>query len=182
MKITKIVYYDGARDKVCRLGLSSLFLELQEIILETYIEILEEKDANGAAAVRKALDANFEAAEDWLKTTAGGTDWAKKVRYNKSVLSRIGVEVQVSARSDMVVRDMVHLRNDLQAGKIDVGAIVIPSERLQYFLPDRTPSFRDAKRCLEEDFKEGATFPIILIAIEHDAVGTVPLEKAKRKS
>ena len=37
MKITKIRYYDGAKDKICRLGLADLFLELQQIIFDTTI-------------------------------------------------------------------------------------------------------------------------------------------------
>jgi len=41
------------------------------------------------------------------------------------------VEIQVSARSDMLIRDFVRLRNSLQQGEIDVGFIVVPSVRLQ---------------------------------------------------
>jgi hypothetical protein len=109
MKITKIKFYDGAKDKVCRLGLVGLFLELQEIILETEIRLLEEKEANGAAVIRKALDEAFVQRGEWNKQTAGGTDWIKRTRYNETILSRIGVEVQVSARSDLLIRDIVPL-------------------------------------------------------------------------
>jgi len=47
MKITKVKFYDGARDKVCRLGLADLFLEVQQIFFDTDIILLEEKDAPG---------------------------------------------------------------------------------------------------------------------------------------
>ena len=181
MKITKIKFYNGSKDKVCRLCLSALFLELQQIILETDIRLFEEKDANGAAVVRKALDDGFEVAGEWKKQTTGGIDWIKRIRYNNSIISRIGVEIQVSARSDLLIRDVVHLRNSLQAGEIDVGIIVVPDDRLQVFLPDRTPSFKDAVRYIEEEFKEAMTFPIIVIAIEHDGPGEA-LGKQKRKS
>jgi hypothetical protein len=40
MKITHIRFYDGAKDKICRLGVAHLFLELQEIILGTHIALL----------------------------------------------------------------------------------------------------------------------------------------------
>ena len=43
MKITALKYYSGAKQKVCRLGLSSLFLEVQDIILNTKINIKDEK-------------------------------------------------------------------------------------------------------------------------------------------
>lgn len=181
MKITKIKFYDGAKDKVCRLGLVGLFLELQEIILETEIRLLEEKEANGAAVIRKALDEAFVQRGEWNKQTAGGTDWIKRTRYNETILSRIGVEVQVSARSDLLIRDIVHLRNSLQSAEIDVGVIVVPDDRLQIFLPDRTPSYKDAIRYIEQEFKEAMTFPIIVIAIEHDGPGE-SLPKQKRKS
>lgn len=121
MKITKIKFYDGARDKVCRLGIADLFLELQQIILDTPITLLEEKDANGAAAVRVAIDCSFERMGGWEKKGSGGVDWIKKIRYNQSILSRLGVEVQVSARSDLLIRDIVHLRNSLQGSEIDKG-------------------------------------------------------------
>ena len=181
MKITKIKFYNGAKDKVCRLGLTGLFLELQEIILETQIRLLEEKEANGAAVIRKALDEAFVQKGEWHKQAAGGIDWIKRTRYNETILSRIGVEVQVSARSDLLIRDIVHLRNSLQSAEIDVGVIVVPDELLQSFLPDRTPSYRDAIRYIEEEFKEAMTFPIIVIAIEHDAPGEA-LPKQQRKS
>ena len=80
-----------------------------------------------------------------------------------------------------MIRDIVHLRNSLQSGEIDVGVIVVPNERLQTFLPDRTPSYRDAIRYIEEEFKEAMTFPILVIAVEHDAPGEA-LPKRIRKS
>jgi hypothetical protein len=174
-------FYDGAKDKICRLGLADLFLELQQVILDTPITLLEEKQANGAAAIREALDSSFEAVSGWQKKTTGGIDWIKRVKYNNMIVSRIGVEVQISARSDLLIRDIVHLRNSLQSAEIDVGVIVIPSDRLQFFLPDRTPSYKDAVRYVEEEFKEAMTFPIAIIAIEHDGPGEA-LPKKKRKS
>jgi len=65
----------------------------------------------------------------------------------------------------LLIRDIVHLRNSLQSAEIDIGVIVVPDDRLQYFLPDRTPSYKDAIRYIEEEFKEAMTFPIIVIAI-----------------
>ncbi len=174
-------FYGGAREKVCRLGLADLFLELQEIIFDTRIEIAEEPKANGAAVVREALDKRFETGTDWIKTTAGGVDWVKRIRYNATFMARLGVEIQVSARSDLLIRDVVHLRNSLQESHIDVGVIVVPDDRFQTFLPDRTPSFRDAVRYIEQEFKEAMTFPIVVIAIEHDRVGKALPKKKTNK-
>lgn len=178
MKITSIRFYDGAREKVCRLGLADLFLELQQILFETRIDLAEEREANGAAVIREAIDSRFKAAIDWVEKKSGGIDWVKRIRYNSTFIARLGVEIQVSARSDLLIRDIVHLRNSLQSGQIDVGVIVVPDDRLQTFLPDRTPSFRDATRYIEEEFKEAMTFPIVVIAVEHDGLGA-PLPKKK---
>ncbi|MDX2285679.1 MAG: hypothetical protein NW241_16035 [Bacteroidia bacterium] len=171
MKITSIQYYDGAKEKVCRLGLSDLYLELLQIILDTKIFVLEEPKKNSAAFIREALDARFASGEKWIKTVSGGIDWVKTMRYNSTVITKLGVEVQVSARSDLLIRDIVHLRNAIQQGKIDAGVIVVPSDRLQSFLTDRTPSLRDAQRYIEEEFKEASTFPIIVVAVEYDGTG-----------
>ena len=180
MKITKIRFYDGARDKVCRLGLADLFLEVQELIFSTVISLEEKVEANGAAAIREALDKSFGKADGWKQTKAGGVDWAKQLRINTTFIAKLGVEIQVSARSDLLIRDIVHLRNSLQEGSIDVGVIVVPDDRMQRFLPDRTPAFRDAIRYIEKEFKEATTFPIVIIAVEHDNPGRA-LAKKKRK-
>jgi hypothetical protein len=174
-------FYGGAREKVCRLGLADLFLELQQIVFDTTIEIQEERDANGAAVIREALDTRFTVGSDWVKTASGGVDWIKRIRYNSTFMARLGVEIQVSARSDLLIRDIVHLRNSLQEGHIDVGAIVVPSDRFQTFLPDRTPSYRDAIRYIEQEFKEAMTFPIVVIAIEHDGIGEALPKKKTNK-
>jgi len=100
-------FYDGAREKVCRLGLADLLLEVQDVLLSVQVRLKEEKDANGAAVLRKMIDGEFEARGGWEKITAGGIDWTKKLRYNQSILVRLGVELQVSARSDMLIRDIV---------------------------------------------------------------------------
>ena len=171
MKIAAIRYYGGARQKICRLGLADLFLELHDIILRTSIALEEKLKANGVGAIREALDKSFSKGDDWVGIKAGGIDWVKRVRFNQSILVRLGVEIQVSARSDLLIRDVVHLRNSLQQAEIDVGVIVVPDDRMQKFLTDRTPSFSDAVRYIEVEFKEATTFPIVLIAVEHDLIG-----------
>src|SRR5262245_47925259 len=89
MKITAIKFYGGARDKIARLGLAHLFLEVQQIILDTRVLLLEVKDANSGAVVREALDKSFEAAKDWQPRKTGGIDWTKRLRYNETVLARM---------------------------------------------------------------------------------------------
>jgi hypothetical protein len=90
---------------------------------------------------------------------------------------RVEVEVQVSARSDLLIRDVIHLRDSLEEGRIDVGLIVVPSDRLGPYLTDRTPRMRDAVRTVREARAEN--LPLLLMAIEHDGPGP-PLPKQKK--
>lgn len=181
MKITEIKFYGGSRERITKLGLADLFIELQEILLGTKISLLEEKDANGGAEVRKLIDKSFEKKSDWIKKTTGDIDWTKRIKYNRTFIAKIGVEIQVSARSDLLVRDLIHIRNNLQQGLIEVGIIVVPSNLMQIYLPDRTPSFKDALKYIEDEFKEAQNYPIVLMAIEHDGSGSA-LKKQSRKS
>jgi len=143
--------------------------------------LIEEKDGNGAAEIRKMADEAFEAKTDWTKISTGGIDWIKRFRYNRTLIASIGVEVQLSARSDLLVRDLVHIRNALQTGEIEVGVVIVPNDLLQKYLPDRTPSLKDAIRIFETEFHEAKDFPIILMAVEHDGPGKA-IPKQKRKS
>jgi hypothetical protein len=84
----------------------------------------------------------------------------------------------MSGRSDLIVIDVIHLRKDLTEGLIDVGPLVVPSDRLGVFLTDRGPRMADAKRHVEAARAED--LPLILIAIEHDGAGAPLPKQAKR--
>lgn len=177
MKISNLRFYGGSRDKVCRLGLAHIFLELQEILVSTPIRVLEKKQANSAGVVREKIDLGFAARKDWVCAKSGAIDWTKRFRYNHTIVSRVGVEIQVSGRSDLLARDIVHIRNSLQNSEIDVGVIVVPSDEFEYFLTDRVANFSYAVRYVEEELHEAQDYPIILIAVEHDGFSAVALPK-----
>ena len=179
MKISKMQFYGGAREKVCRLGLAHIFLELQEILISTDVRVLNKKQANGAGRVRELIDEQFCRGEDWVQSKSGDIDWIKRFRYNQTIMSRIGVEIQVSGRSDILARDIVHIRNNLQESHIDVGVIVVPSDEFEYFLTDRVANFSYAVRYVEKELREAQSYPIVLLAIEHDGFSDKPLPKKK---
>jgi len=160
MKITQERFYDGAEDKIKRLGLSNLFSEVKGILSETQIFLLEEPEANGSKPIRLKIDSAFAQKGGWIKKVVGGVDWIKEAYYNKSVTVRLGVEIQVSNRSDLVIRDIVHLRNSLQSGEIDAGVIVVPDKNLPKYTASRSPTYRETIKYIEEEFKEAMTFPI----------------------
>ena len=78
-----------------------------------------------------------------------------------------------------LVRDIVHIRNQLQDSHIDVGVIVVPSDALAYLLTDRVASWSHAVQFVQEDLPEAQRYPIILLGIEHDGLSDKPLPKAK---
>lgn len=179
MKISHTTFYAGARDKLCRLGLAKPFVDLQELILDTKIQLPLKRKATNNNFVNRRLNRRLVASGDWRRNASPGVRRVRHIRYKDIFLARLGVEVQVSARSDLLIRDIVHLRNSLQEGVIDIGVIVVPDDEMQVFLTDRTPSYRDAVRYIEKEFKEATTFPIIIMAIGHDGISDKPLPKKK---
>lgn len=179
MKLSKLRFYGGAREKVCRLGLAHIFLELQEILISIDVRVQNKKQANGAGRVRELIDEAFGKRPDWINSRSGDIDWIKRFRYNETIVSRIGVEIQVSGRSDLLARDIVHIRNNLQDSHIDVGVIVVPSDEFEYLLTDRVANFSYAVRYVEEELREAQSYPIVLVAVEHDGFSKDPLPKKK---
>jgi|ERR1051326_5137945 hypothetical protein len=173
-KIVSVKSYDGADKKTQRLGLQPLVEEIIQLVESTRILVHERKregstSFNGAAAIRELLDATFAAARDWLPKKSGDVDWSKCKVVNGTRVC-VGVEIQVSARSELLYKDILHLKNRIVTGDIDLGIIIVPSDRLQSFLPDRTPSVSYARKVIEE--QDANRLPIILIEMEHDGPGS----------
>lgn len=82
----------------------------------------------------------------WIAVSMKGTFPRGQKLYPAHYALLIGVEIQFSARSDLLVIDIIHLRQAITAGEIDVGILVVPNDRLSRFLTDRGPSMADAKR------------------------------------
>jgi len=177
-KIVEERSYNGAAERIKRLGLESLLAELRGIITGFTLLVKEERDANGGAAVRKMIDARFEGVNGWQKKQTGGIDWTKCISINGAQVC-LGVEVQFSARSDLLVVDLIHLRKALVDGAIDVGVLIVPSDRLGTYLTDRGPKMADAKRHMMEARVEDLA--LVLMALEHDGEGP-PLQKQAKRS
>lgn len=178
-KITEEVPFGGAGERIARLGLTPLYDEVKAIVEGFPLLVREKKNANGGKAVRVMLDARFEArqATGWLKRQTGAVDWTKCHAVNGTKVC-LGVEVQVSARSDLIIIDLIHLRLALTSGGIDVGVLVVPNDKLGPFLGDRGPRLADARRMIREARVED--LPLIVLGIEHDGPGPA-LPKQPRK-
>jgi hypothetical protein len=175
-KIVEKVNYNGVAERIQRLGLAGLVQEIRDVISGFQLSVLEKRDSNGGAAVRKLLDLRFSALPGWNKKQTGDVDWSKCHAVNGTRVC-IGVEVQVSARGDLLAVDILHLRKALTTGLIDVGVIVVPSDILSVYLTDRGPCLSDAKKHV--DAAGAGDQPLLLLAIEHDSPGPA-LAKQKK--
>jgi hypothetical protein len=160
--------YDGATERIQRLGLQPLWDELEKVLTGFQLFVEERRDANGGAAVRDMIDREFVRVGGWSNLQTGGIDWTKCKIINGTRVC-LGVEIQFSGRSDLLIVDVTHLRDEITAGAIDVGVMVVPSDRLGKFLTDRGPKFSDAIRAIKRARAEDA--PLIVLALEHDGVG-----------
>lgn len=177
-KITERTYFDGTNEKLDRLGLRPIWNELEEILTGFTLQVLEKVDANGGAAVRELIDPRFASQEGWRKITSGGIDWTKCHQANGTRVC-LGVEIQFSARSDLLIVDVHHLRDEIITGNIDIGIIVVPSDDLARFLTDRVARYTDAIRAVER--ARAGDLPLAVIALHHDSAGPA-LAKRKKKS
>jgi hypothetical protein len=168
VKIRKQILYDGAKERVRRLKLGSLLDEVRKIIRTTKVRLEERKHANSGGALRRLLDKGFERRKGWTRKTSGASDW-KKCQEIDGARVCVEVEIQVSARSDLVVIDIYHLRRSIQDGDIDLGILVVPSDRLSQFLKSRQPSLRETERAVEET--DAHRLPLVVLAVEHDGPG-----------
>jgi hypothetical protein len=171
--------YGGADARIQRLGLAPLWTELEKILTGFQLVVLERQDSNGGAAVRKLIDAEFAAAGGWTKKQTGDVDWTKCLTVNGTRLC-LRVEIQVSARSDLLIVDVDHLRQQIIAGTIDVGVLVTPSDKLAVFLTDRAAYFSAATQAVER--ARAHDLPILVIALEHDGAGAALAKQPKAAS
>lgn len=175
--ITNTESFNGAAERISRLGLQDLWEELAEVLTGFELRVREERDSNSGAVVRGRIDERFDQVGGWQKKATGGVDWTK-CRTVHGTRVCLGVEVQVSARSDLLIVDVVHLRDALTAGQIDVGVIVTAANPLAYFLTDRVARYSDAVEAVSR--ARAQDLPLVVIGILHDGPGE-PLPKRKTR-
>lgn len=173
-RIVKEEYFDGAREKLQRLGLQPLLNEIKTAVLSFRLDLKKETHANGAAAVRELIDNALRDVGDWTNSASGEVDWIK-CRIVEGIRVCVGVEVQMSARSDLIFRDIVHFQKQMREGQIDICVEILPSDAMSPYLIDRTPKFSDGVRVIRE--MRADDLPLIMIAIEHDGFSDRPLAK-----
>jgi hypothetical protein len=171
--------YGGADARIDRLGAQPLWNELERILTGFQLLVREEKDSNSGKEVRKLIDAEFAKAGGWTKKQTGGIDWSKCLTINGTRVC-LGVEIQMSLRSDMLIIDVDHLRLGIIAGSIDVGILVTNSDRLAVFMTDRAAHFSAATHTVER--ARATDLPLLLIGLEHDGAGAALAKQRKAAS
>ncbi|RWA81304.1 hypothetical protein [Mesorhizobium sp.] len=162
--ISDTIDYNGFAKKSERLGLLAIIDQAVSTITGFQLTVEEKKHANGTRGIRQTIDQRFEQIGGWMKVTSGGIDWTKVNGQGATV----GVEVQVSGRSDMLAVDIMHLKEKLVDGVIDVGLIIVPDDVLSRFLTDRTPNLATAIKHINH---RASDLPIRVLAFRHDGVG-----------
>jgi hypothetical protein len=155
--------YNGFALKASRLGLDLLVAEATGT-LSFDLRCKEQRHANGTKGIRQTIDAGFAKVGGWTKISSGGIDWTK----SSSQGATLGVEVQVSGRSDLLAVDIMHLKEKLVAGAIDAGLIIVPDDTLSDYLTDRTPNFATAVKHVEH---RASDLPIRIVAFHHNGPG-----------
>ena len=176
-KIIDEEFYGDVLAKMDRLGLRPLYDELIGILTGFELRVQEQKDSNSGKVLRILIDQRF-TNQEWEKKTTGDIDW-KKCKIVNGTRVCLGVEVQVSGRSDLVAVDMLHLSESLKS-QIDIGVIVVPSDTLGTFLTDRVAQFSEVKRHIDMTARILQP-PLIALSIEHDGPGP-SLPKQKKRS
>ena len=177
-KIAEKKYYNGARGRIERLGLQPLWKEITIAVTGFDLRVMEERNANGGAALREMIDSRINELGGWDPQQTGGVDWTKCLIINGTKVC-LGVEIQMSGRSDLLVVDVAHLREEITAGNIDAGVIVVPSDELGHYLTDRAPRFSDAIVAVERARAED--MPLAILAIHHDGPGDALPKKRTRQ-
>jgi len=169
--ITDIEDYAGFSEKATRLNLGVLIEEIEEILEGFSLLVEERRKANGTVPIREQIDEGFRKKGGWTNALTGDFDWTKSI----STGSAIGVEVQVSGRSDLLAVDVLHLVDAMRGGRIDLGLIIVPDDQLSKYLTDRTPNFATAKKHV---LSRGQDYPIRIVGFRHDGTGSA-IEKKR---
>jgi hypothetical protein len=88
--------YDGAEERIRRLGLAPLTDELNSILTGFSLLVSERRDANSAAAVKTLIDERFDESDGWTKSQGGDIDWTKCLTI-KTAKFCLGAQIQISA-------------------------------------------------------------------------------------
>jgi hypothetical protein len=170
-KLTESTFFGGTGERLNRLGLINVWKELENILTNFQLCLDKQKNKASEIVLRKFIAARFRSISGWKGKRSGGVHWTR-CHHISEIRVCIGVQIQlsVSAESDLILVDLQFLRDAIAEGRIDVGVIVVPSDKLAYSLTDGVVRYSDAVRAVER--AQASHLPLAVLALEHD--GLVP--------
>ncbi|MGH7848584.1 MAG: hypothetical protein ACREQW_25880 [Candidatus Binatia bacterium] len=155
-------------------------MELQGALTAFQLCLAEKEEANNGAAVGAVVDGRLRAVGGWVSSHKSGIQWTKSHEVKGTrVCIAVRVQFAVSAASDLLFIDLQYLCDEIIAGCIDIGVIVVPSNKLAYFLTDRVARYSDAVKAVER--ARASDLPLAVLALEHDGPGPALMKRQTRQ-
>jgi hypothetical protein len=179
-KLTERAFFGGTEERLNRLGLKNVWKELENILTNFQLCLDKRDDTDSEIVLRKLIDARFRSTSGWKGKRSGEVNWTRCHKIGE-IRVCLGAQIQlsVSAESDLLLVDLQYLRDEISGGRIDVGVIVVPSDKLAYFLTDRVARYTDAVKAVER--ARASDLPLVVLALEHDGPGPALMKRQTRQ-
>jgi hypothetical protein len=169
-KLTERTFFGGSEERLNRLGLITVWKELENILTNFQLCLDEPNNTNSGIVLRKLVDSRFRSTGGWRGKRSSGVNWTRCHKiHDVHVCLGAQVQLSVSAESDLNLVDLQYLQDEIAGGRIDVGAIVVFSDRLACFLSDDVVRYSDAVRAIKRT--QASHLPLAVLALEHDGIG-----------
>jgi len=178
-KLVERAFFGGTEERLNRLGLINVWKELESILTNFQLRLDGRGKTNSDIVLRRLIDARFRSTGGWRGKRSNGANWTRchKIR-DVHVCVGARIQLSVSAESDLLLVDLQYLRDEIAEGRIDVGVVVVPSDKLACFLTDGVVRYSDAVRAVER--AQASYLPLAVLALEHDGLGPSPIKGQPR--
>lgn len=151
MRISEIKYRNDALDKLTRLGLAHIFLEIENVIFATLSRGEE------ARQTCERLTDSMKKVPEWTASEIAGLDWIKSFRYRKTLIASIGLKICIPDISGIGA-----FAECLKSGLVDVGIIIVLEKH------DDSGAKEAMRRQLDLELENFTEAPYIILFTELD--------------
>jgi hypothetical protein len=179
-RIAQRTFFGGTEAKISRLGLSGTWKELENLLTGFGFYADKRRTPDGGNILRNRLDGRFRSVDGWEAARTRGVDWTRCHRVQDTRVC-VGVEIQLSAsaKSDLLLVDLQRLRDEITGGRIDIGVMVVPSDKLAQSLTNGVARNMDAIRAVER--ATASYLPLAVLALDHDGPGPALMKRQTRQ-
>jgi hypothetical protein len=178
--VAEHIFFGGAQQKLDRLGMKGLWNELEDVLTGFRARLSKHDNRDAGIVLRRLLDNRFRSLSNWNENQGEGVNWIR-CHSVKGTRVCLGVEIQfsVSVQSDLLLVDLQHLYDEIVAGRIDVGVMVVPSTKLALSLTDDVATYREAVRSIQR--VRASHYPVAVLALEHGGPGPALTKRRTRQ-